>query len=328
MSPSVSVVICAYTEERWGDLEAAVESLRRQTTALLEVILVADHNEALLDRARSVLPGVIAVENTESPGLSGARNSGVAASTGAIVAFLDDDAVAEPDWLERLAAHYADPNLIGVGGFVEADWLEGRPRCFPREFDWVVGCSYRGLPELISRVRNPIGANMSFRAEVLHRTHGFTSGIGRVGKRPVGCEETEFCIRAAHQHPDGVILYDPRARVHHRVPAERAQWRYFRSRCYSEGLSKALVSGCAGATDALSEERSYVRRTLPSGVWQGLMHALAGDAGGLGRASAIVAGLAITSYGYGSGMLASRRSRNGGAGSRDLVSEPVPAAGD
>lgn len=124
---------------------------------------------------------MIAVENIESRGLSGARNSGVAVATGAIVAFLDDDAVAEPDWLERLAAHYADPNVIGVGGSVKTDWLHGRPRCFPREFDWVVGCSYRGLPEATSRVRNPIGANMSFRAEVLHRTGGFTSGRDRQG---------------------------------------------------------------------------------------------------------------------------------------------------
>src|SRR5215210_1027234 len=103
MSLPVSVVICAYTEERWSDLELAVESLTRQTRAPLEVIVVADHNQALTERARSALSGVTVVENAEHPGLSGARNTGVAASTGAVVAFLDDDAVADPAWLERLA---------------------------------------------------------------------------------------------------------------------------------------------------------------------------------------------------------------------------------
>jgi len=326
MTLSTSIVVCAYTEERWGDLVAAVESLRRQTRAPLEMILVSDHNRALYERARSLLPDVVAVENEETRGLSGARNTGVTAAQGEIVAFLDDDAVAEPDWLERLAAHYTDPKVIGVGGSVDADWLEGRPRFFPREFDWVVGCSYRGMPESTSRVRNPIGANMSFRAQVLSRTGGFTSGIGRVGTRPVGCEETELCIRAARQHPEGIILYDPAARVHHRVPASRAHWRYFRSRCYSEGLSKALVSGCAGPADALSAERSYALRTLPSGVWQGLGRAIAGDPGGLGRAGAIVAGLAITSYGYGAGILAARRASSRRGTARDGVVQPVPVA--
>ncbi len=306
-TPTISVVICAYTEDRWDDLVEAVASVDRQTLPALETIVVIDHNPAMLERVRRELSGVVAVENVEQRGLSGARNGGIAAASGEVIAFLDDDALAEPDWLERLAEAYEDRRVIGVGGAVDALWLEGRPKTFPEEFDWVVGCTYRGLPEVTSPVRNPIGANMSFRAEVFERVGTFTSGIGRVGTRPVGCEETEFGIRATRGRPDEVVLYEPRARVRHRVPGERGRFSYFRSRCYSEGLSKALVAGCAGPGDALASEWTYTLRTLPLGVAHGLGRALRGDIGGLGRAAAIVAGLTITTVGYGVGVLRSRK---------------------
>lgn len=104
--PTISVVICAYTEGRWEELVAAVDSAARQTLAASEVIVVADHNTALAERARRELTGVEVLENDNRQGLAGARNTGVAAARGTVVAFLDDDAVAAADWLERLADAY------------------------------------------------------------------------------------------------------------------------------------------------------------------------------------------------------------------------------
>jgi glucosyl-dolichyl phosphate glucuronosyltransferase len=310
---TVSVVISAYTEERWDDLVAAVESLRRQTCPPHQVIVVVDHNPSLLERVRAHLPDVEAVENTEPRGLSGARNSGIAAAEGAIIAFLDDDAVAAPAWIERLRAGYEDPSVIGVGGAAEPWWLDGRPRSFPPEFDWVVGCTYRGMPETPARVRNFIGANMSFRRAVFESAGTFQSGIGRIGTRPVGCEETELCIRAQRRWPEGVFLFEPAAKIAHRVPAQRGTWRYFASRCYAEGLSKAVVSQLAGSRDGLASERTYALRTLPRGVARGLADAaLRGDVSGLGRAGAIVGGLCVTTAGYVVGTVARRLGRSWG----------------
>lgn len=299
MASQVSAIICAYTEKRWDDLVAAVESLQQQTKQPLEIIVVVDHNPQLLERVRSHLPGVTAIANTLSQGLSGARNSGVAIARGDKIAFLDDDAVAQPDWLERLSAWCDEPNVMGSGGKVNPTWQGGRPGWFPTEFAWVVGCSYSGLPEQAGPVRNLFGGAMCVRREIFDAVGGFREGIGRVGTIPLGCEETELCIRT-HQHwPESIFIYDPQALIYHTVPALRAQWGYFFRRCYAEGISKALVSRYVGANDALSSERTYTFRTLPRGVAAGIRDALLRrDWYGLARAAAIVAGLVTTTVGY------------------------------
>jgi hypothetical protein len=156
-------------------------------------------------------------------------------------------------------------------------------------------------------VRNLIGCNMSFRRKVFEAVGGFRSGIGRVDTRPVGCEETELCIRALQVWPDRIMLYEPNARIYHRVPASRARWKYFLERCYSEGLSKAIVSKVVGAQDGLSSEWKYSLLTLPSGVMRGIGDAVAGrDGAGLARAGAIVTGLTITTTGYLVGRLSAK----------------------
>ena len=295
----VSVVICAYTEERWEELVMAVGSVQHQTALPREIIVVIDHNPDLLERTRAHIPGVVTVSNREARGLSGARNTGVAAAQGSIIAFMDEDAAAAPDWLEHLSAGYDDAHVLGVGGAIEPLWLSGRPKWFPKEFDWVVGCTYRGMPQTTAPVRNLLGANMSFRRSVFESIDGFRSDIGRVGTLPFGDEETELSIRTKQRWPLSKLEYEPRARVRHRVPAGRARWSYFRARCYAEGLSKARISRFVGTRDALASERAYTFRTLPQGFMRGLGDALfRGDLTGLARAGAILAGLAITTAGY------------------------------
>jgi glycosyltransferase involved in cell wall biosynthesis len=297
----ISVIICAYTEKRWDDLIVAVESVRQQTARPREIIVVVDHNPGLLKRVREHLAGVIVVENTEARGLSGARNSGIAVAKSQIIAFLDDDAVAGQDWLILLSEEFTDPRVLGIGGAVTPLWLDKAPAWLPEEFYWVVGCTYRGMPQKGQAIRNPVGANMAFRREIFDTVGGFRNGIGRIGTWPVGCEETELCIRACQLWPRGVFLYQPQARVFHRVPGNRASWRYFCSRCYAEGLSKAVVTRYVGAKDSLASERSYTLRTLPHGIVHNLMDARFHDLTGLARAGAIVIGLALTTVGYSRG---------------------------
>jgi glycosyltransferase involved in cell wall biosynthesis len=243
--------------------------------------------------------------------LSGGRNTGISMATGDVVAFLDDDAVADPDWLKFFADSYLDPAVVCVGGLTFPNWKVPRPSWFPKEFDWVVGCTYRGMPESRQAVRNVLGGNSSFRREALELAGGFQNGIGRSAaeRRPVGCEETELCIKIHQLLPGSVMLFDNRAAIWHDVPAERCRFSYFRSRCYAEGLSKALVTANVGSSDGLSSERHYTTRTLPSGIVRGLADFISGDVSGLTRAGAITAGLGSTVAGYATGLLARRAHR-------------------
>ncbi|MFE1903364.1 glycosyltransferase family 2 protein [Streptomyces gardneri] len=311
VAPSLTVVVCAYTLDRWDDLRAAIGSLRDQRRPVEETVLVVDHCRELYERASAAFPEVRVLANRERQGLSGARNTGVAAARCEVVAFLDDDAAADPDWSARLLARYADRAVVGVGGLVRPWWVTERPVWFPREFDWVVGCSYRGLPEQPSPVRNFIGANMSFRRAEVIAAGGFRTDLGRVGKRPLGCEETELCLRVAARRPAAVLLHEPAAAVRHRVPAARATWAYFVARCYAEGLSKARVAQLGSTRAALASERAYLRSTVPRAFVRALRP---GRPGGLRTASALVGGVGVTVAGYVVGR--ARRPAGGADGGR------------
>lgn len=302
---TVSVVVCCYTDRRRPEILAAVASVQAQTLAPDEIVVVVDHNPGLLDWLRGRLTGVRLLTNAHSAGLTGARNTGVEASGGDVVAFLDDDAAADPQWLAALLAEYADPDVVAVGGRIDPDWATPRPSWFPAEFGWVIGCSYLGQPTDRATVRNVIGANMSFRRAVIEQVGGFRHELGRIGTLPAGCEETELCIRATAQ-TGGRVIYQPRAVVSHRVPPGRGEWSYFRSRCIGEGRSKAVVAALAGREQALSTERGYVTRVLPVGFLRGLRAGVSGEPGGFGRAAAITVGLALTVTGYVTGTLAAR----------------------
>jgi GT2 family glycosyltransferase len=312
----LAVIVCAYTEERWQDILDAIESLTTQAHRPGEIVLVIDHNDALYDKAVEAFPdGVIIVKNTHKNGLSGARNTGIEHSTRPLLAFLDDDARADEDWVEHIITPYANERVVGVGGDIHPEWLSGRPRWWPEEFDWVVGCTYKGHAAVLNEeqlleIRNAIGANMSVRRSAFDAVGGFSAGLGRVGKHPVGAEETELYIRIRHWQPNSMVVFMPNASVHHRVPAARANFNYFRRRCYAEGLSKAIVSQLVGDADKLSSERDYATKTLPLGVFHGLRDTLKGDRYGVLRSGAIIAGLFITAAGYARGTLAKRRQKS------------------
>lgn len=325
--PAFGVVICAYSEDRWDELAEAVDSVRGQSLPAWEIVVVIDHNERLLERASEAFEAVAseasAAASAESEaivgssavrviasegrsGLSGARNTGLRSLHAEIVAFLDDDARAAKDWLERLAEAFADESVVAAGGWIAPGWEGGRPRWFARELDWIVGCSYVGLPPAGAEIRNPIGANMAFRRAALLELGGFQEGVGRVRDRPVGDEETQVGIEAHARWPAARIVHVPAARVEHAVPRARASWGYLVQRCWAEGRSKAQLAGNVGAGSALASERVYATRVLPAGVVHGLGDALHGEIGGLGRAAGIVLALGVTALGYLTGRLLQR----------------------
>lgn len=302
-APELSVVVCCYTLRRWDDVVAAVTSLQLQRPAPTDIVLVVDHNEELLRRCRERWPQGVTIVASDGPsGLSGARNTGLRVAGAEIVAFLDDDAAAQPGWSTALLDAYRDgDDVLGVGGYIEPSWAAGaRPSWWPPAFDWVVGCSYEGLPRERTDVRNVIGANMSVRRAPALAAGGFHTAMGRIGQTPLGGEETELYIRLRRAHPGARVVYEPAARVVHRVGPERATWRYFQARCWGEGLTKAALARLADPASALASERVYVTTVLPRQALAGL---LSRDPR---RGAAVALGLAVTGLGYVRGRLRRR----------------------
>ena len=306
-SPTVSVIVCAYTEERWPQLEKAIGSLQSQTTPPLEIILCIDHNDELLRkceeqfvtrRPAGPVP-LIVLANKYDGRLGAARNTAVEFASGDVVAFMDDDAAAAAEWLERLAAVYDDERIAAVGGQPLPVFEVARPQWFPYEFDWVFGCAYRGLPSAQGPSIRLIGANMSARRAVLQEIGGFHTDHQ---------DDLDMCHRVAHAGYR--VIYEPRAIVYHFVPTNRTTWDYFRKKCYSANLGKAEVFANMAEAASLRAELAFVRRALTTGFKTEMGQLIRGDLYGLARFGAMLAGIGIAGVGHARGKLQLRRSRS------------------
>lgn len=321
----VSVVICAYTEDRWDQMLDALRSAAGQEIAPREIVLVIDDNLALLGRAEAELSTEVAavvkvVPNVGAPGLPGARNSGVAEVTAPVVAFLDDDAVAPLDWTKTLLDCFGDSSVLVAGTDVAPAFSSGdRPAWFPPAFDWVVGCCYEGMTDGTDRaeVRNVIGASMAVRTEVFRDVAGCTAGMGHIDGVPQGGDETDLCLRIVERFPEGRIVLDRSASVRHFVPEGRTTWRYLASRCFHEGVTKACI--LATRTDAFGPESGFMTKTVPLTIARSLRSAAAGRPAELGRIGAIAVGVGSAGIGFaaacaGIGAPGERRRAVAGAG--------------
>jgi glycosyltransferase involved in cell wall biosynthesis len=295
--PTVSVVIPTYTRARWDWLGECVASVQAQTVPALEIIVVVDHNPELLEEIIREFPGVTAVPNIGDRGVSGARNSGVKGSKGEVVAFLDDDSIATPDWLATLLRHIVKPDVVGVGCYSDGLWDTPCPKWFPAEFSWTIGVSYFGLPKVPTPVRNVWTSAMLVKRSAFELVDGFREDFGKIGNRSLP-EDTDLCLRIASVHDNAIWIWDPAKVMKHRVPAGRATFGYLLGRCFLQGWGKAAMAHMDGWDQSTSSERYYAVRTLPAGIRRGLRDALRGDLAGLGRAGSIVVAFSVTVLGY------------------------------
>lgn len=293
---SVSVVIACHDLRREAAIVGAVRSAQQQigmTVPTVPIVLAVDHNEALSAAMRERLPEVRVVDNdTEFRGASGTRNVGARAAHSEFLAFLDDDEIAEPDWLVTLMSPFAEPDVVGTGGRYLPEWDVRRPNWFPDELAWVVGGHHTGMPDDVARVRNVWSGNMAVRANIFDKVGGFRTDFGKVGGRSRP-EDTDLCIRMAASTPGGHWMYVPEARIRHAVPRDRSSFAFYLRRCWAEGKGKVELQTSSGDPATLDVERDYLRRTIPLGV----RHHLVDAASALGRAGAIVAGIGTAGIG-------------------------------
>jgi glycosyltransferase involved in cell wall biosynthesis len=268
LSP-VSVVICTHLYARRRQLEEALASVEQQDLPAREIVVVVDGDRRLADYLRARVRSAQLVVMPERSGLSAARNAGASKVTAPLIAFLDDDATADSDWLKRLVDGFTADEVVGVGGWSEPRWEGDRPGWFPEQLLWVVGCSYEGLPLERSIVRNVFGGCACYRKAVFDEVGGFRDDLGRKAKGAQGAEETEFCLRAREGKPEREFVFEPAARIHHLVPRSRASLAYIARRSWHEGQSKALMASLHGG-GSLDSERHYVIQQVIRGVMRDL----------------------------------------------------------
>jgi glucosyl-dolichyl phosphate glucuronosyltransferase len=274
LNPLVSVVATCYCMERFQDVIELLTSLECQTYRNFEVVLVIEKSRELADRVAEFvekrgIQNIRMLFETDSRGLSKARNTGVESAKGSIMAFIDDDAVASPSWLSEIVllfSHNAD--AIGVTGHILPNWEDVSMNWFPRELYWVFACTTEddGVPR---KVRNGYGTNMSFRREAFEKGGLFLTqlgarGGGRSGKHELVGEDTEFSVRVA-QKTRMSIIYSPRILVYHRAYKYRLRSSYLARRGYWEGYTKALfrrISLLTAEKDMLSTEQRLLRRIV------------------------------------------------------------------
>ena len=265
----ISVIICTYTPARLKDLHQAIQSVQNQTRKPNEIIVSVDHNIEMFNQLKSELSlSIKVVHNTNTSGLSETRNTGIRCASGDIVAFIDDDAVAEKDWLESLTSHFCSSRVVAVGGKAIPIWLNGRrPTWFPEELDWIVGCTYKGLPLHGSEIRNVPGCNMAFRREVFEKIGFWRTEIGARGQAHKGGEEAELCLRIKHEMPGSLIFYEPERAIYHKVPPWRASLKWIFKNSFDQGVCKARLRKFSSLSpNPLSTENTYLRYLLLTSI--------------------------------------------------------------
>jgi glucosyl-dolichyl phosphate glucuronosyltransferase len=291
------VVICTYTDARWALLLHSVNSALNQTVAPGKVIIVVDHNRELAQKCRrhydrgsaDLRVPILVVENCFDGRLGSARNTGLLLATADIVAFLDDDAEAEPRWLERLLAVYAArPLTVAVGGAPIPNYAVPRPQWFPPSFDWVFGCHYRSMPDQLAPVRHLIGASMSVQRD-------FVLGVG--GFHADDHDDMDLSHRVFHAHGAESLLYEPRAQVHHYVSRDRLTWKYFWRRCFHVNRSKVAALAELGAAGDIAAELRFVLRAAAD-IAPAVGAAVAGDTTRLRQWPVAMLGITLAGLGH------------------------------
>jgi len=165
----------------------------------------------------------------------------------------------------------------------------------------VFGCAYEGLPTELAPLPHLIGANMSVRREAFEKLEGFHS---------IDFDDLDLCMRVATAYPSGVVLFEPRAIVHHYVPAERVAWRYFWRRCFFVNRDKVEAFAAMGPAANLNAEVTFVRRALTIQPKAALAGAARGHLRALVQLVVMLLGIGLAGLGNLAGQtnLAKRRS--------------------
>lgn len=239
------------THNRSERLIAALESVMRQDlpAADWECVVVSnnstDDTVARFGDFAARYPGLnLRIVTEDGPGVSYARNRGIAETSAPLLVFIDDDERINPGFLRAYADFFdAHPDAVVAGGRIIAEYVTGRPAWLSKYTEMPIanpmdfGDAVRPFPA----GRVPGGGNMAFRRSAALRYGGFDPSLGRVGRMLIGGEENDFFERL--MRGGETCWYVPGAVMWHIIPPEKLTESYFRRLCYNVGVSQRLRAG-------------------------------------------------------------------------------------
>lgn len=244
--PQLSVIVCTFN--RADLLKKCILSISDQTLpAYLYEIIVVDNNSSditrqVVDELRQSATACIRYVFEAQQGLSIARNTGIRSARGRYVAFTDDDAAAEPTWLEAIYQAFTQttPMPDAVGGRIVPMPERPIPHWYPdRAYSMVGALDYGPKPRLLSESEQIFGGNMAFRKSLFDECGVFDEKLGLLGTQKRWSEDTEFvrCLRTTQKR----VYYAPHATVYHYVPAYKISVSYIIKRNFTQGQTDAYI---------------------------------------------------------------------------------------
>mgnify|MGYP006421075187 CR=1 FL=1 len=273
MTPDISVIIC--THNRADYLGAAIDSVLQQSLPNFELLVV---DNASSDRTKEVVEPRLSDSRVRyiwepTLGLSVARNRGAKESNAEILAYLDDDAVASPEWLQVLVDAYRQYDKLAIaGGKVTLIWPEGvtPPPWLSVNLSGNLGAYNLGdtMVYIETAGLTPRGLNYSIRRAFLDQIGGFDIQLGRIGTSLLSNEElhmTEAALQLGWQ-----VAYLPNAIVAHNVAPERLNRSWFMQRSWWQGISECYRERLAGKAGFKQLGRGSER--FARGLYNSLKH--------------------------------------------------------
>jgi glycosyltransferase involved in cell wall biosynthesis len=246
-TPKISAIICTHNRDRY--LAKAIDSLLTQTCDDYEILVI---DNASTDNTRQVVEPYLSnprfrYHYEAQVGLSVARNTGSKLSNAPILAYLDDDAIASPQWLQTfIDAYHQDEKLAISGGKVNLIWEDQPPTWISENLSGNLG--FYDLGDRPLRIEQPgltpRGLNYGIRRSFLDQVGGFDLNLGRVGKNLLSNEElhmTNLALQSGWH-----VSYLPEAIAGHHVAPERVKRGWFLERGWWQGISECYREQLAG----------------------------------------------------------------------------------
>lgn len=268
-APSVSVVVTSYNLRRLPDIRELLQSLAKQASSETEVIVVIEGSRIFAECVEQLCKELLKCRwlvhfEDRIRGISNARNVGVSVAQGVIIAFVDDDAILPPEWVQNLMGVFQRTSVAAVSGGARPLWKCSDAQWLPISFHWLIGATdwYHGEDGTI--LRSVWGMNMAFSREVFNAGAKFPLNIGGVGGARLHGEEQVVCewIRRSVKKP---IVYDSRLAVLHKVYSNRLLPVSICRNAFYMGFTRRILQSYIGDDHSLKLESELVKSMVIDG---------------------------------------------------------------